>query len=93
MENNEETCEHLEALDTNNLKTADEYVCKECIAMGDRWVHLRTCQECGHVGCCDSSKNKHAHKHFYSTGHPVATSAEPGERWAYCYKDDTSMLY
>jgi len=62
--------------------------CAECLALGDRWVHLRLCLTCGHVGCCDSSKNKHATKHFHTTGHPVIMSAEPGEDWAWCYVDE-----
>ena len=59
--------------------------CKECLEMGDTWVHLRVCLGCGHVGCCDSSKNKHATKHFHATEHPVVRSFEPGEAWGYCY--------
>lgn len=62
--------------------------CKECLEMGDTWVHLRVCLSCGHVGCCDSSKNKHATKHFQGTQHPIVRSFEPGEAWAYCYKDE-----
>jgi uncharacterized UBP type Zn finger protein len=56
--------------------------------MGDRWLHLRLCLECGHVGCCDSSKNKHATKHNRATHHPVIRSLEPGERWLFCYTDE-----
>ena len=55
--------------------------CEECLKMGDRWVHLRLCLICGHVGCCDSSKNKHATKHFHRTKHPIMRSLEPGEDW------------
>ena len=62
--------------------------CEECLAIGDPWVHLRLCRTCGHVGCCDSSRNKHATKHFHTTGHPVIKSAEPGEDWAWCYVDE-----
>ena len=62
--------------------------CKECLEIGGRWVHLRICLECGHVGCCDNSPNRHATKHFHSTKHPLITSGEPGETWAYCYLDD-----
>src|SRR5262245_21463565 len=62
--------------------------CEECLAMGARWVHLRICLTCGHVGCCDSSPNKHATKHFHATGHPIVTSGEIGETWAWCYVDD-----
>lgn len=61
--------------------------CEECLQSGDRWVHLRVCMACGHVGCCDSSKNKHATKHFQETGHPVMRSIEPGEDWGWCYID------
>jgi len=62
--------------------------CPECIAMGDTWVHLRECLICGHVGCCDSSKNKHATKHFHTSKHPVMRSVEPGEDWGWCYVDE-----
>jgi uncharacterized UBP type Zn finger protein len=62
--------------------------CPECVAKGESWVHLRICMSCGHVGCCDSSKNKHARGHFNGTGHPVIKSIEPGEDWAWCYLDD-----
>ena len=62
--------------------------CEECLKMGDSWVHLRLCLACGHVGCCDSSKNKHATKHFRATGHPVMRSLEPGETWGWCFVDE-----
>jgi len=62
--------------------------CEDCLRIGDEWAHLRLCKSCGHVGCCDSSKNKHATKHFHLTGHPVIKSFEPGEEWGYCYVDD-----
>lgn len=61
--------------------------CEECLRMGARWVHLRECLTCGHVGCCDSSPNKHATAHFHATAHPIVSSAEPGETWAWCYVD------
>ncbi|MEO0582832.1 MAG: UBP-type zinc finger domain-containing protein [Bacteroidota bacterium] len=73
--------------------TADEYQCAECVKTGDRWVHLRKCVECGVVLCCDSSPNKHATAHFHSHGHPVIVSAEPGERWAWCYIDEKMVRY
>jgi hypothetical protein len=63
--------------------------CEECLAMGDTWVHLRLCDACGHVGCCDSSKNKHATKHFHAVKHPVISSFEPGEHWKWCYVHQT----
>jgi len=62
--------------------------CEDCLRLGDRWVHLRLCEACGHVGCCDSSQNKHATKHFQQTKHPIIKSFEPGEDWGYCYIDD-----
>ena len=65
--------------------------CEECLAMGDSWVHLRLCLTCGHVGCCDSSKNKHATKHFLATRHPIVASLEPGEHWAWCYIDEVTL--
>jgi uncharacterized UBP type Zn finger protein len=77
-------CEHLAQSHYVAPKT---HVCAECVAMGDTWVHLRTCLQCGHVGCCDSSKNRHATKHFQATGHPVIASAQPDERWLWCYVD------
>jgi hypothetical protein len=65
--------------------------CQECLQMGDRWVHLRLCLECGHVGCCDDSKNTHATKHFHATGHPIIQSFQPGEDWRWCYVDDLML--
>jgi uncharacterized UBP type Zn finger protein len=62
--------------------------CAECLQTGDRWVHLRMCLTCGHVGCCDSSKNRHATRHFHATGHPLMRSLEPGEAWGWCYVDE-----
>ncbi|MBK9165170.1 MAG: UBP-type zinc finger domain-containing protein [Acidobacteria bacterium] len=62
--------------------------CEECIAMGETWVHLRICLTCGHTGCCDTSKNKHASAHFHSAGHPLIASLEPGESWGWCYADE-----
>ena len=62
-------------------------VCDECVALGDDWVHLRACLTCGHVGCCDASKNKHATRHWRKTEHPLIQSIEPGEDWLYCYAD------
>ncbi len=61
--------------------------CRECLQTGGTWVHLRLCLICGHVGCCDSSPNRHATAHFHRTGHPVIRSYEPGEDWGYCYVD------
>ncbi|MCU0496987.1 MAG: UBP-type zinc finger domain-containing protein [Anaerolineae bacterium] len=63
------------------------HVCEDCIKTGDTWVHLRQCLLCGHVGCCDSSKNKHATQHYRTTQHPLVRSNEPGESWVWCYVD------
>ena len=62
--------------------------CEDCLAIGDTWFHLRLCLHCGHMGCCDTSKNKHATKHFNDTGHAIVRSAQPGEEWAWCYADE-----
>ena len=80
-----ETCDHIQ----HAKKTkAHAKGCEECLKIGDTWVHLRLCLECGHVGCCDSSKNKHATKHFHASKHPVVQSLEPGESWKWCYVDE-----
>src|ERR1700746_638806 len=65
--------------------------CEDCLKMGDTWVHLRLCRTCGHVGCCDSSKNKHATKHFHKTKHPIMQSLEPGEDWGWCFVDEVEI--
>jgi K+:H+ antiporter len=65
--------------------------CAECLAMGDAWVHLRACLSCGHVGCCDQSKNKHASKHYEQTGHPLIRSLEPLDDWTYCFEDEVFL--
>lgn len=62
--------------------------CEECLKSGDSWVHLRECMTCGHIGCCDSSPNQHATKHFGQTRHPIIKSFEPGENWLWCYEDE-----
>ena len=87
----ESSCPHLGLVTT--VKGPERRVCEECVAMGSHWVHLRTCQECGGTRCCDSSPNRHASKHARESGHPVIASAEPGERWLYCYPDDAFEEY
>lgn len=77
-------CTHLQTSVDRPARTPG---CEECLALGETWVHLRRCLACGHVGCCDSSKNKHATAHFRATSHPVVQSFEPGETWRYCYVD------
>ncbi len=76
-----------------DVKKSRQQVCEACVKTGDRWVHLRTCQTCGVTLCCDSSRNKHASKHARAEHHPVIASAEPGERWLYCYVDETTAEY
>jgi uncharacterized UBP type Zn finger protein len=83
------TCTHLDDLAID--APADSEGCIDCLASGGRWVHLRRCLECGHVGCCDSSPNKHATAHFHGVGHPLIQSFEPGEDWIYCYADDVAF--
>jgi uncharacterized UBP type Zn finger protein len=78
-------CQHLNQI---KFTTTGKKVCEECVKIGDTWVHLRLCLECGHVGCCDSSKNKHATKHFRQSQHPLVRSIEPGENWVWCYVDE-----
>jgi len=84
-------CEHIAAITT--IRTSERRECEECVKTGARWVHLRTCQECGTTRCCDSSPNKHASKHAHSSGHPVVASAEPGEQWLYCFPDESYAEY
>ena len=86
------TCRHLDQITVLDLP-AEIPGCEDCLAIGGQWVHLRTCQECGGTRCCDNSPNKHASKHARSSGHPVIASAEPGERWLYCYPDDAFAEY
>jgi uncharacterized UBP type Zn finger protein len=66
-------------------------LCEECVAIGSQWVHLRQCLSCGHVGCCDSSPNRHATKHYRSSKHPIMRSIEPGEDWGWCYVDEVML--
>ena len=79
------TCTHLSEV---REVTPSARGCEDCLKVGDAWLHLRLCTSCGHVGCCDSSKNKHATEHFRRTEHPIIKSFEPGEEWGYCYVDD-----
>jgi uncharacterized UBP type Zn finger protein len=81
-------CTHL-----NEIKITEttKHVCEDCVKIGATWIHLRLCLTCGHVGCCDSSKNRHARKHYHRVEHPLIRSIEPGERWIWCYADDTAV--
>ena len=88
---NDALCSHLSAIKT--VIHAKKHECEECVKIHGHWVHLRTCQSCGSTLCCDNSPNKHATKHAHATSHPVIASAEPGERWLYCYPDDGFVDY
>ena len=80
-----QSCTHLDRI--NEVEPSAQG-CEDCLRIGGTWVHLRECLSCGHVGCCDSSKNKHATKHFHETEHPIVRSFEPGEGWRWCYVDE-----
>jgi ubiquitin-hydrolase Zn-finger-containing protein len=79
------TCAHLDHI---RPVAPSGYGCVECLQTGSRWVHLRRCTECGHVGCCDQSPGRHATGHFRETAHPIIQSYEPGEDWYWCYADE-----
>jgi uncharacterized UBP type Zn finger protein len=81
-------CDHL---DQARDVTPSADGCEDCLATGAQWRHLRMCMTCGHVGCCDSSPNKHATAHYRSTGHPLVQSYEPGEDWWWCYLDEVAF--
>jgi hypothetical protein len=84
-------CDHIRAI--AEVKGPAKRECEECVKIGSRWFHLRTCQSCGVTLCCDNSPNRHASGHAASSGHPVIASAEPGERWLYCYPDEAFARY
>lgn len=81
-------CSHVDQVDDPSPRTEG---CEECMKMGDDWVHLRRCLSCGHVGCCDSSKNKHATKHFRQTQHPIIQAFQSDDDWLWCYVDQLFM--
>lgn len=83
-------CSHLETIQFRELPDPVAG-CEECLKAGGRWVHLRMCQSCGHVGCCDNSPGRHATGHFEATGHPIIRSAEPGEDWSWCFVDELAF--
>ena len=85
------TCTHAASLLIPAPATPGPYVCQECVRLGDTWVHLRMCSTCGHIGCCDSSKNRHATRHFQASGHPLIRSIQPGEDWVWCYLDEVVL--
>ena len=84
------TCTHLDQIQVTELPESVEG-CEECLKTGDPWLHLRICLECGKVGCCDDSPNRHATAHAHASGHPIIRSLEPGEVWSWCYVDEALM--
>ena len=88
---NGDECQHIAGI--GEVKRPQKLECEECVKVGARWVHLRTCQTCGATLCCDSSPNRHASKHAAAAAHPVIASAQPGERWLYCYVDEAFVPY
>jgi uncharacterized UBP type Zn finger protein len=82
-------CTHLDQVHNPSPNTPEG--CEECLRDGGRWVHLRLCLTCGHVGCCDNSPGRHATKHFRASQHPIMRSFEPGEDWGWCYVDDAML--
>ena len=84
-------CSHLDQVEFLELPSAIPG-CEECLRAGGVWVHLRMCQSCGKIGCCDDSPNRHATAHHHETQHPIIRSAEPGEDWSYCYPDDVAFV-
>jgi uncharacterized UBP type Zn finger protein len=84
-------CSHLETIKFTELPARIEG-CEECLKIGARWVHLRMCMECGKIGCCEDSPNRHASKHAHEVSHPIIRSAEPGEDWSWCYVDSVEFV-
>ena len=85
------SCTHLDEIQVTELP-ARIAGCEDCLKIGGTWLHLRMCETCGHIGCCDSSPNRHATAHFHATSHPVIRSAEPGEEWSWCYVDEIAFV-
>jgi uncharacterized UBP type Zn finger protein len=83
------SCDHLDQIQSVSPSSMEG--CTECLASGDRWMHLRLCLTCGQVGCCDSSPNKHASKHAAAHGHAIVASFEPREEWGWCYVDEVML--
>ena len=89
MADDETICTHLDQVDADAKPSSEG--CEDCLRIGGRWVHLRMCLTCGHVGCCDSSPNRHATAHYHGAGHPLVQSYEPGEDWVWCYADEVGL--
>ena len=87
----DQICAHLRNLPDPEPEALTPEGCEECLTDGTKWVHLRKCLACGHIGCCDSSPGQHASHHSLELGHPAARSFEPGENWAWCYADEMGI--
>lgn len=85
------SCTHLDQVRIDQLPESVEG-CEDCLASGGLWLHLRICLECGKVGCCDDSPNRHARAHAHESGHPLIRSLEPGEKWSWCFLDDVGLM-
>jgi uncharacterized UBP type Zn finger protein len=83
-------CTHLDQVEVRQLP-AEVAGCEDCLRIGSKWLHLRICLTCGHVGCCDNSPNRHATAHYHATSHPLIRSLEPGEEWSWCYVDEVFL--
>lgn len=83
-------CTHLDTVEHTDAPTGAG--CEECLRIGARWLHLRMCQQCGKVGCCDDSPNRHASAHFAESAHPIIRSIEPGEQWSWCFVDEVGFV-
>jgi uncharacterized UBP type Zn finger protein len=83
-------CSHLDSVRFSEVPS-DVAGCEDCLALGMQWVHLRMCQSCGRIACCDDSPGKHATAHFRQSGHPIIRSAQPGEDWSWCYVDEVML--
>jgi uncharacterized UBP type Zn finger protein len=86
-----EVCTHLDEIELTSVPV-NVPGCEDCLKIGGRWVHLRVCLSCGHIGCCDSSPNRHATAHNRSSGHPIIRSLERGEDWCWCYTDELTFV-
>ena len=84
-------CSHLDQVEVRELP-AEVAGCEDCLRIDGKWLHLRICLTCGHVGCCDNSPNRHATAHYHATSHPLIRSLEPGEEWSWCYVDEVALL-
>ena len=82
-------CAHLDTVEFVEIPRLR--ACEDCLKIGSTWLHLRLCTQCGHLGCCDDSPNRHATAHFHASAHPVIRSAEPGEDWFWCYVDEVAL--